>query len=83
MVGPICESGDYLARDRVMPEPEEGDLVVVYDTGAYGFVMSSNYNSRPRCREILVNQGEAELIRESESLEDIWRHQIVPRRLQQ
>ncbi len=83
VVGPICESGDYLARDRVMPEPEEGDLVVVYDTGAYGFVMSSNYNSRPRCREVLVNQGEAEIIRESESMEDIWRHQTVPGRLQQ
>jgi diaminopimelate decarboxylase len=83
IVGPICESGDYLARDRVLPEPEEGDLLVVYDAGAYGFVMSSNYNSRPRCREILVNQGEAEIIRESESLEDLWRHQRVPRRLKQ
>ncbi len=81
VVGPICESGDFLARDRVLPEPEEGDLVAVYDTGAYGFVMSSQYNSRPRCREVLVNEGEAELIREKEDLEDIWRHQVVPERL--
>ncbi len=81
VVGPICESGDYLARDRVLPEPEEGDLVAVYDAGAYGFVMSSQYNSRPRCREVLVNDGEAELIRDSEDLEDIWRHQVMPQRL--
>jgi len=83
VVGPICESGDYLARDRVLPEPEEGDLLAVYDAGAYGFVMSSNYNSRPRCREALVNQGQAELIREREDMDDIWRHQTVPGRLQQ
>ncbi len=81
VVGPICESGDYLARDRVLPEPEEGDLVAVYDTGAYGFVMSSQYNSRPRCREVLVNDGEADLIREAEDLEDIWRHQVMPPRM--
>jgi diaminopimelate decarboxylase len=83
VVGPICESGDYLARDRVLPEPEEGDLLAVYDAGAYGFVMSSNYNSRPRCREALVNQGQAELIREREDMDDIWRHQTVPGRLRQ
>ena len=81
VVGPICESGDFLARDRVLPEPEEGDLVAVYDTGAYGFVMSSQYNSRPRCREVLVNEGKAEIIREAEDLEDIWRHQVMPERL--
>lgn len=81
VVGPICESGDYLARDRVLPEPEEGDLIAVYDTGAYGFVMSSQYNSRPRCREVLVDKGEMALIRDKEDMDDIWRHQTIPARL--
>lgn len=81
VVGPICESGDYIARDRALPEAEEGDIVAVYCAGAYGFTMSSTYNSRPRCAEVLVNNGEAELIREKEDFEDLWRHQIVPKRL--
>lgn len=81
VVGPICESGDYIAKDRILPPPEEGDLIAIYDAGAYGFVMSSTYNSRPRCREVLVHNGKAELIREKETLEDLWKHQIVPGRL--
>ena len=81
VVGPICESGDYIAHDRVLPDPEEGDIVAVYNTGAYGFSMSSSYNSRPRCREVLVNNGKAELIRDNEDMEDLWRHQIIPERL--
>ena len=81
VVGPICESGDYIAHNRALPEMEEGDIVAVYCGGAYGFSMSSNYNSRPRCAEVLVNNGEAELIREREDFEDLWRHQIVPARL--
>jgi len=81
VVGPICESGDHLAKDRVLPDPEEGDIVVVYDAGAYGFSMSSNYNSRPLCREVLVSGGKAELIRESEKIEELWRHQRIPERL--
>jgi diaminopimelate decarboxylase len=81
VVGPICESGDHLAHDRALPDPEEGDLVVVYDAGAYGFSMSSNYNSRPLCREVLVNNGKAELIRDSERIEELWRHQRIPERL--
>jgi len=81
VVGPICESGDYLAKDRVLPDPEEGDIVVIYDAGAYGFAMSSNYNSRPLCREVLVNNGKAELIRDSELIEEQWRHQRIPERL--
>ena len=81
VVGPICESGDYIAHDRVLPDPEEGDIVAVYNTGAYGFSMSSSYNSRPRCREVLVNNGKAELIRDNEDMEDLWRHQIIPKRL--
>jgi len=81
VVGPICESCDYLAHDRALPDPKEGDLVVVYDAGAYGFSMSSNYNSRPLCREVLVNEGRAELIRDSECIEEQWRHQRIPERL--
>ncbi|MDD7424681.1 MAG: diaminopimelate decarboxylase [Candidatus Methanomethylophilaceae archaeon] len=81
IVGPICETGDYIAHDRALPEAEEGDVIAVYCGGAYGFAMSSNYNSRPRCAEVLVNQGEAELIREKEDIEDLWRHQIIPARL--
>ena len=79
--GPICETGDYLGHDRVLPEPDEGDVMVVYNAGAYGFSMSSNYNSRPLCAEVLVNNGEAELIREKEQVEEQWRHQIIPERL--
>ena len=81
VVGPICESGDHLAHDRALPDPEEGDVIVVYDAGAYGFSMSSNYNSRPLCREVLVNEGKAELIRDSERIEEQWRHQRIPERL--
>jgi len=81
VVGPICESGDYLAHDRVLPEPEPGDIVAIYNAGAYGFSMSSNYNSRPLCAEVLVNDGKAELIREAETVEDLWRHQRIPERL--
>ena len=61
---------------------EEGDVMVVYNAGAYGFSMSSNYNSRPLCAEVLVNEGKAELIREREQVDEQWRHQIVPKRLQ-
>ena len=81
VVGPICESGDYLAHERVLPDPQEGNILAVYDAGAYGFSMSSNYNSRPLCREVLVNGGKAELIREAETVEDLWRLQKVPARL--
>lgn len=82
VVGPICESGDYLAHGRVLPDPQEGDIVAVYNAGAYGFSMSSNYNSRPLCAEVLVNDGEADLVREPETIEELWRHQIIPKRLQ-
>ncbi len=81
VVGPICETGDYIAHDRILPDPKEGDLLCVYNAGAYGFSMSSRYNSRPLCAEVLVNNGEAELIREAESMDDIWRHQMIPERL--
>ena len=82
IAGPLCESGDYLGHDRVLPEVEEGDIMVVYDAGAYGFTMASNYNTRPLPAEVLVNNGKAELIRERETPEEQWRHQKVPERLQ-
>ncbi len=83
VAGPICESGDFLAHDRALPTPEEGDVLAVYNAGAYGFTMSSNYNSRPLCAEVLVNNGKPELIRERETVEEQWRHQIIPERLRQ
>ena len=81
VVGPICESGDYLAHNRVLPDPHEGDIVAVYNAGAYGFSMSSRYNSRPLCAEVMVKDGKADLVREAETMDDIWRHQIIPERL--
>ena len=73
VVGPVCESGDFFARERELPEPESGDLLAVMSTGAYGFVMASNYNSRPRAPEILVDGSEAHVIRERESFDDLVR----------
>jgi diaminopimelate decarboxylase len=81
VVGPICESGDFLAKDRLLPKVAEGDIIAVYDAGAYGFAMSSQYNSRPRCAEVLVKEGSASIIRDRESLEDILRHERMPSRL--
>jgi len=83
VAGPLCESGDYLAKERYLPKVEVGDLLCVYDTGAYGFSMSSNYNTRPRCAEVLVLDRKASLIREREDLRDMFRRQKVPSRLSQ
>jgi diaminopimelate decarboxylase len=71
VVGPICESGDALARDRRLPKIEEGDFLAVLNAGAYGFSMSSQYNARPRAAEVLVKNGKYTLIRERETLEDL------------
>jgi diaminopimelate decarboxylase len=73
VVGPVCESGDFLALARELPEPKTGDLLALMSAGAYGFVMASNYNSRPRAAEILVDSAEAHVIRERDSFEDIIR----------
>jgi diaminopimelate decarboxylase len=78
MVGPICESGDFLARDRVMPRFEPGDLVAVMSAGAYGFAMSSTYNSRPRVAEVLVKDDTFHLIRERETYADLIRGERIP-----
>jgi diaminopimelate decarboxylase len=71
VVGPVCETGDFLARDRNLEVPEPGELYVVRDTGAYGFGMSSNYNLRPRAAEALVENGTPRLIRRRETFEDL------------
>lgn len=81
VVGPICEAGDIVARDRMLPEVERGDLVAILDTGAYGFSMSSQYNGRPRCAEVLVCDGKVDLIRSRESVKDLIRNQKIPARL--
>jgi diaminopimelate decarboxylase len=71
VVGPVCETGDFLARDRELPLPEPGDLLAVRDAGAYGFSMASNYNLRMRPAEVLVANGEARLIRRRETFDDL------------
>ncbi|QSZ66584.1 diaminopimelate decarboxylase [Methanofollis aquaemaris] len=71
IAGPICETGDLLAQDRDLPAPEAGDLVAVLDAGAYGFAMSSQYNSRPRCAEVAVRGGKHALMRRAENLDDV------------
>jgi diaminopimelate decarboxylase len=71
IVGPICESGDFLAKDRELPEIYPGELLCVFSAGAYGFVMSSQYNSRPRAAEVMVSGDEFFLIRERETYRDL------------
>jgi diaminopimelate decarboxylase len=71
VVGPVCESGDYMAKDRILPQTKRGDLLAIYTAGAYGFAMSSNYNNRPRAAEVLVDGKNAKLIRRRETLEDL------------
>jgi diaminopimelate decarboxylase len=78
LVGPICESTDFLARDRRMPPFKRGDLVAVMSAGAYGFSMSSNYNSRPRAAEVLVSGGQYQVIRRRETYEDLVAPETVP-----
>ncbi len=78
VVGPICESGDFLAKDRKMPQPQSGDLLAVMSAGAYGFTMASNYNSRPKTPEVLVKDDKIMVIRERETYEDLIRGESVP-----
>lgn len=76
VVGPVCESGDFLARQRLLPPLERGDLLAVLKAGAYGFAMSSQYNSRPRAAEVLVDGGKARLARRRETFEDLTRGEL-------
>lgn len=78
VVGPICESGDFLARDRGLPMVQQGDLLAVMSAGAYGFTMSSNYNSRPRVPEILIKEDQYHVIRKRETFEDLTQSEWIP-----
>jgi diaminopimelate decarboxylase len=80
VVGPICESGDVLAEDRVMVPPAEGDLLVVATAGAYGYAMASQYNLRGRPAEVLLADGRARLIRARETYRDVVPLRDVQRR---
>jgi diaminopimelate decarboxylase len=75
VVGPVCESGDFFARERDLPAVESGDLLAVMSAGAYGFVMASNYNSRPRAAEVMVEGDFAHIIRDRDSFDDIVRNE--------
>ena len=76
VVGPLCETGDFLARDREIAEVHSGDLLAILTVGAYGYALASNYNTRPRPAEVLVHGDEAELIRRRESVEDLMAGEI-------
>jgi len=77
IVGPICETGDFFAKERKLPLLQENDYLAILTSGAYGFVMSSQYNSRPRSAEVLIKQNkELKLIRERETYEDLIQKEI-------
>jgi diaminopimelate decarboxylase len=76
VVGPVCETGDFLARGRELQQVQPGELLAVLDAGAYAFAMASNYNMRPRPAEVLVDAGETRLIRRRESFEDLVRTEV-------
>lgn len=78
IVGPICESGDFLATDREFPVVAKGDNLAVLSAGAYGFVMSSNYNTRPRAAEVLVKDDSINIIKEREKFEDLISGEKIP-----
>ncbi|MBN1533656.1 MAG: diaminopimelate decarboxylase, partial [Spirochaetes bacterium] len=73
VVGPICETADYLALERPIPRCRQGDLLAVMDAGAYSFSMSSNYNARPRAAEVMVEGSSHRLVRARETFEDLLR----------
>jgi diaminopimelate decarboxylase len=82
VVGPVCESGDFFAKDRELPSVQPGDLLAVMSAGAYGFVMASNYNTRPRPPEVMVDGDTFYVIRERETLDDLIRGESIPPALQ-
>lgn len=79
--GQICENTDILAKDRILPAAKERDILAILNAGAYGYSMSSDYNTRPRAAEVLVNNGKDELIRRREDYSDIKKDMVVPERL--
>jgi diaminopimelate decarboxylase len=76
IVGPVCETGDFFARDRELPVVNEGDLLAILDAGAYGMALSSNYNTRPRAAEVLVSGKSAKVIRRRETISDLMRAEL-------
>ncbi|MGN6731805.1 MAG: diaminopimelate decarboxylase [Candidatus Binatia bacterium] len=82
VVGPICESGDFFAKDREIPRPQRGDLLAVMSAGAYGFTMASNYNSHPKPPEVLVDGDRYYVVRKRESFEDLINGEMIPPSLQ-
>jgi diaminopimelate decarboxylase len=76
VVGPVCETGDFFARDREMPEVQQDDLLAILDTGAYGMSLASNYNTRPRPAEVLISGKTAKLIRRRETTSDLLRNEV-------
>ena len=78
VAGPLCESGDFLGKERKLPAAEPGDLAVIFDVGAYGLVMSSQHTAQPRPAMVLVNRGKAEIIRKRECYEDLTRLDQIP-----
>ncbi|HKB26003.1 MAG TPA: diaminopimelate decarboxylase [Methylomirabilota bacterium] len=78
VVGPVCESGDFLAKDRDLARTEEGDLLAVMSAGAYGFAMASNYNTRPRAVEVLVDGDRYTIVRRRETYEDLVAGETIP-----
>ena len=78
VVGPICESGDFLARERNLPRMERGEMIAVMSAGAYGFSMSSNYNARPRVPEVMVKDDQFYIIRKREEYADLTAKEVIP-----
>lgn len=78
IVGPVCESGDFLAKDRLLAAVKPGEMLAVMSAGAYGFVMASNYNSRPRVPEALIKDGEIHVIRTRETYDDLIKGETIP-----
>jgi diaminopimelate decarboxylase len=76
VVGPVCESGDFLAKGRALPPLHRGDLLVTFSAGAYGMAMASNYNARPRAAEVLVDGANHRLVRRRETYEDLVRPEV-------
>lgn len=78
VVGPVCESGDYLAKGRKLPELKRGDLIAVFSAGAYGYVMSSNYNTRGRAVEVLVKSSAFSVVKKRESVDELLAGEVIP-----
>ncbi len=76
VVGPVCETGDFFARDRLLKPVKPGDLIALLDAGAYGMAQSSNYNSRPRAAEVLIEGRSARLVRRRETIGDLLTTEI-------